>query len=1064
MIAKDEPIAVPRFFVPETVQTSAMDCGPAALKCLLEGFGIPASYGRLREACQTDVDGTSINTLEDVAQRLGLHAEQMMAPPDHLLLSTARLLPALVVTTLPNGFNHFVIVWRTHGPFVQIMDPAVGRRWMTQRRFLNEVYRYTVPFSAATWRAWADTTGFIDPLNQRLGQVGLPNETAADLLQRAATDASWRSFATLDAVTRLTTSVVQAKGILHGTEATRLLVALFDKALRQENNVLEIIPAPFWSVQPLAVPPADATPASNPDSAPDTLLLMRGAVLLNISGATRLTEAPPPAAPTATAPDRTDTVANSNHTGEDDSLVSAEDKHTAATHSSILSAALHEHTKLPEWELYRALRDDGLLKPALLISAATLAALAITAEAALLRGLMVLAADLQLGLWRLALIGELTAFVILLLALEFPIASGVLQMGRQLETRIRMAFLAKIPRLSDRYFHSRLISDMTQRAYGLHQLHSLPDLALRLLRILAQLIFTTAGIIWIYPNATPFALLALAGVLASALLSQPIQSERDMRIRTHTGALSRFYLDALMGLLPIRTHSAERTMRREHEMLLVAWARESMGLVRIEALAQSVAALLGLGFAIAIVLSFVISRGESSSVLLLLYWALNLPALGQSLATSARQYPMIRNQLQRILEPLGAPEEGVTAQKMAAQSATTLTNEQEEQQSTKINPAATVSLAARGVALQFNQVAVQAGGHAILSDINLTIRPGEHVAIVGTSGAGKSTLLGLLLGWHYPASGQLLIDGEPLVDSHISQLRRATAWVDPSIQLWNRPLQENLRYGNNSGPQGLAEQPIGVALAGADLYEVLERLPNGLQTRLGEGGGLVSGGEGQRVRLGRALLRNGVRLALLDEPFRGLDRTQRRTLLANARQQWQAATLLCATHDIAETTNFARVLVVDGGKIIEDGSPKALLRQPQSHYHALFTADETVYRRRWGATTWRRLRLDQGQLQQKRFTAKAQSSSAQRDELRQIKGIGPIWAKRLQQAGIQTLEELATADVSKLTAQLTAAGHKAPTQLSAWIQAAARLVQTMPAASGHVAADSAVPAQTEGDQ
>src|ERR671923_1912833 len=74
-----------RLLVPEVVQTSAMDCGPAALKCLLEGFGIPVSYGRLREACQTDVDGTSIDTLEEVAQQLGLEAEQVMLPVDHLL-------------------------------------------------------------------------------------------------------------------------------------------------------------------------------------------------------------------------------------------------------------------------------------------------------------------------------------------------------------------------------------------------------------------------------------------------------------------------------------------------------------------------------------------------------------------------------------------------------------------------------------------------------------------------------------------------------------------------------------------------------------------------------------------------------------------------------------------------------------------------------------------------------------------------------------------------------------------------------------------------------------------
>src|SRR6185369_5478364 len=82
-----------RWLAPEVIQTSAMDCGPAALKCLLEGFGVPVSYGRLREACQTAVDGTSIDTLETLAQSLGLDAEQVMMPADNLLLPEADALP-----------------------------------------------------------------------------------------------------------------------------------------------------------------------------------------------------------------------------------------------------------------------------------------------------------------------------------------------------------------------------------------------------------------------------------------------------------------------------------------------------------------------------------------------------------------------------------------------------------------------------------------------------------------------------------------------------------------------------------------------------------------------------------------------------------------------------------------------------------------------------------------------------------------------------------------------------------------------------------------------------------
>src|SRR4026209_2954200 len=116
--------ARPRFFAPEVVQTSAMDCGPASLKCLLEGFRVSVSYGRLREACQTSVDGTSIDAVENVALSLGLDAEQVMMPFDHLLIEESEALPALVVVRLPSGITHFVVVWRVHGGWGEVMDPG----------------------------------------------------------------------------------------------------------------------------------------------------------------------------------------------------------------------------------------------------------------------------------------------------------------------------------------------------------------------------------------------------------------------------------------------------------------------------------------------------------------------------------------------------------------------------------------------------------------------------------------------------------------------------------------------------------------------------------------------------------------------------------------------------------------------------------------------------------------------------------------------------------------------------------------------------------------------------
>jgi ABC-type multidrug transport system fused ATPase/permease subunit len=295
----------------------------------------------------------------------------------------------------------------------------------------------------------------------------------------------------------------------------------------------------------------------------------------------------------------------------------------------------------------------------------------------------------------------------------------------------------------------------------------------------------------------------------------------------------------------------------------------------------------------------------------------------------------------RLLEPLGAPEEP-DAHAPAERS-----------------PAAGSPAAApRGVAIVLEGVRVRAAGHTILDKLDLRIEAGAHVAIVGPSGAGKSSLVGILLGWHRPASGRVLIDGQPLDSDRLERLRRDTAWVDPTVQLWNRALLDNLRYGT----PGAAEPPLDSVLEAADLRDLLESLPNGLQTPLGEGGGLVSGGEGQRVRFGRGLSRPGARLVILDEPFRGLDRERRRELLARARRWWYATTLLCITHDVSETQGFGRVLVVDGGEIVEEGVPADLATRPGSRYRTLLEAEREVREGLWSSDVWRHLWLAGGRL------------------------------------------------------------------------------------------------------
>src|SRR5262249_25014627 len=155
------------------------------------------------------------------------------------------------------------------------------------------------------------------------------------------------------------------------------------------------------------------------------------------------------------------------------------------------------------------------------------------------------------------------------------------------------------------------------------------------------------------------------------------------------------------------------------------------------------------------------------------------------------------------------------------------------------------------------------------------------------------------------------------------------------VQLWNCSVVDNLRYGLS--PHAPFE--IGWVLEQADLLSILKKFPDGLQKQTGEGGGLLSGGEGQRVRFARALLRKEARLVILDEPFRGLDREKRRELLQRARLLWKGVTLLCITHDVGETLGFDRVLTVDGGTVVEQGAPSELAGSKSSLYARLLEAE-----------------------------------------------------------------------------------------------------------------------------
>jgi ATP-binding cassette subfamily B protein len=710
----------------------------------------------------------------------------------------------------------------------------------------------------------------------------------SEAISSAGEDPSWRSIALLDAALRMLDPMMRERAFGGSRSRARILKQFLSRA--RESNPFAVVPPTWWSV----------LPAQSPDGEEEQLVF-RGAVVVRVCGKKRA----------------------ARHAGE-------------AEHRPEL---LRQRPVKALREVLRLLRADGLLTPSALACAVLLSAGGVLLEALLYRTFLDLPAMLGLPEQRLTAIVLLAGFLTALLLLDLYSARGVLRAGRRLEVRLRARLLYALPRLADRYFGSRLVSDMAERSHAIHEIRAVPLLASQFLGASAGLLLTIAGIGWLDGAAIGPAVACALASISLPLVTQPLLAERDLRFRTHTGGLCRFYLDSLRGLMPARAHSAENAIRSEHEDLLVSWNQAGMALLRIAVALDSVGVLLNVALVAWVVVGHISRHRGSAVALLLVYWALNLPALGNQVARIAWQYPKQRNLARRLLEPLGAAGDD------APENADP--------------PPPRADSRASGASILFDRVTVRAIGHTIVEDCTLRIAAGSHVCIVGPSGAGKSTLVGVLLGWHSPSSGLVLVDGEPLDTARLESLRRETAWVDSSTQIWNRSLLENLQYGSSPGRQGA---PIGRVLELAGLMPVLERLPDGMRTVLGESGALVSGGEGQRVRLGRAMMREKPRLVILDEAFTNLDRSQRRALLRRAREIWKEATLLAITHDVAEARHFDRVLVVEAGRVVEDGRPDQLARRTDSRFKQLLDVARDAEEHVWAGPMWRKLRVDRGRV------------------------------------------------------------------------------------------------------
>ncbi len=333
-------------------------------------------------------------------------------------------------------------------------------------------------------------------------------------------------------------------------------------------------------------------------------------------------------------------------------------------------------------------------------------------------------------------------------------------------------------------------------------------------------------------------------------------------------------------------------------------------------------------------MKFIVTSASSVPVVQLLA----ITALGVIVNLAARQDPPMSvgtfvaffGAMALMLSPikrLTSVNEPLQRGMAAAQNVFALIDEPPEQDS------GTKPLARAAGKVEFSQLCFRYPGaeRDALHDINLTIHPGETVALVGQSGSGKSTLANLLPRFYQSSRGRILVDDTDIQDIRLPDLRHNLSLVSQQVVLFNDSIAANIAYG---GKRDASEADIVAAAEKAHAMEFINKLPEGLQSLCGQNGVRLSGGQRQRIAIARALLKDAP-ILILDEATSALDTESEQKVQQALEHLMQGRTTLTIAHRLSTIQNADRIVVLDQGRIVESGSHEELL-QKQGRYAELY--------------------------------------------------------------------------------------------------------------------------------
>ncbi len=421
-----------------------------------------------------------------------------------------------------------------------------------------------------------------------------------------------------------------------------------------------------------------------------------------------------------------------------------------------------------------------------------------------------------------------------------------------------------------------------------------------LIQVATSVIAVGAVFFYISPQIALMAFTPVPVILLGAFWFQRKAQPLYANVREKVGLLSTRLANNIAGIATIKSFTREQHELEQLEKESSAYVNANRGAIRISSAFIPI-------IRMAILVGFVAT----------LIYGGKLTLDGQ---LNAGAYSVLVFLTQRLLWPLTRLAETVDLFERAMASTRRILNLIEVPVRTHSGSMALAIDQVKG-ALKFENVNfAYANGAEVLRDINMSIAPGETIAVVGQTGSGKSTLMKLLLRFYSPTSGCLRLDGTDLTQLKIPDLRRAFGLVSQDVFLFHGTVAENIAYGR----PGAVQADIQSAAKAAEAHEFILQLPQGYETTVGERGQKLSGGQRQRVSIARAVLKDPPVL-ILDEATSAVDNETEAAIQRSMQVITRGRTTLVVAHRLSTIVNANRIYVLEKGRVTETGSHDELL-------------------------------------------------------------------------------------------------------------------------------------------